>query len=107
MDLFIVSGMAVFVLAGPFYYIFLTRLLRILREEYPDTFEELGSPSVFENNSLENNWWTLRFVMTSRCHDLGDRRISSTCRALRLFLIGAVAWAVIMTLYSVFSWYAV
>lgn len=82
--------MAVFLTVAPCYFAMVSRLHRILRNEYPQTYAELGSPTLFLNNSFEKGGLTLRFVMTRRCHELGDPRISRTCLILRVCLIAVV-----------------
>ncbi len=98
--------MAAFLMVAPLYFAMLSRLHRILRNEYPQTYEELGSPTFFANNSLKNGWLTLRFVMTRQCHELGDARISRTCQILRVCLVAIAVPLVVISAFGVFPFLA-
>ena len=58
------------------WFAFAARLFRLLREEHGEVYESLGSPSLFLNNSVKNNWLSLRFLATGSYRELGDKRVT-------------------------------
>ena len=77
-----------------------SRLLSLLKDDHHDVYESLGSPSLVANNSVKNNWLSLRFLMSGAYRSIEDDRVSRLCRFMRLFLvlytvwfIGPLAWA--------------
>lgn len=69
-----------------------TRLFRLLREDHPEVYESLGSPSLFLNNTIKNNWLSLRFLVTGRYRELGDKRVTRLCNVMRVFLAAYLVW---------------
>jgi hypothetical protein len=62
-------------------------LFRHLREHHAATFEAIGSPSLFWNDSPRNNWLFLRFLFSSQWRALADPAIANAVRFMRRFLI--------------------
>ena len=48
----------------PIGFVLVSRVHRILRKRHPETYRELGSPTLFLNNSILNGWLFLRFLVT-------------------------------------------
>lgn len=46
----------------------------------------MGSPSLFWNNSIRNNWLFLKFLFRSEWRALGDPALDNMCRLMRVFL---------------------
>ena len=70
------------------------RLFRMLREDHGEVYESLGSPSLFLNSSIRNNWLSLRFLVTGHYRELNDGRVTRLCRFMRIFLAAYIVWFV-------------
>jgi hypothetical protein len=66
-------------------------LFRRLRLRHPATYEAMGSPSLFWNNSMRNNWLLLKFLFGGQWRALGDARLSAVIRGMRVLLIVSLA----------------
>jgi hypothetical protein len=62
-------------------------LFRRLRTRHPSTFEEIGSPSLFWNNSMRNNWLFLWFLFSSRPGQLNDPAIGRVAICMRIHMV--------------------
>ena len=75
------------------------RLLRYLKKEHPSVWAGLGSPTFFLNNSIQNSWLSLRFVLGRKYEMLGDplaaRMGQRALKAWILFMILFVAFFVV------------
>lgn len=60
---------------------------RRLRRCHPATYEAIGSPSLFWNNSTRNNWLFLKFLFSAEPHSLGDRAIGRASRLMRVLFV--------------------
>ena len=69
-----------------------SRLFWLLKEGHNEIYESLGSPSLFANNSINNNWLSLKFLATGSYRSLDDDRVTRLCHFMRLFLIAYAAW---------------
>lgn len=58
-----------------------------LRDRHASTYEAMGSPSLFWNNSVRGNWLFLKFLISSQWRDLGDSEVSKAIHCLRISLI--------------------
>ena len=76
------------------WFVLTGHLFRLLREDHCEVYESLGSPSLFLNNSIKNNWLGLRFLVTGRYRELGDARVTRLCSFMRAFLVLYVIWFV-------------
>jgi hypothetical protein len=65
---------------------------RRLRVRHPAAFEAIGSPSLFWNNSMRNNWLFLKFLFQSQWRELGDPQLSAVARGMQIFLIVYTAY---------------
>jgi uncharacterized membrane protein YidH (DUF202 family) len=64
------------------------KLLSMLRQNHPQKWRELGSPSLIINNSIQNNVAVLRFLKNKEYVSIGDKRVTTISRLLwRLGLI--------------------
>jgi hypothetical protein len=61
-----------------------SRFHRLLRERHPDVYDSLGRPS-FRNNSAENGWASLRFILAGHFETLDDPEVVRLCRVIRIF----------------------
>ena len=66
-------------------------LLVHLKRTHPVVWVELGSPSLFWNNSIRNNWLSTKFLWSARHRQLQDETLSRLVWADRvLSVIAAV-----------------
>jgi hypothetical protein len=63
-----------------------TWLFRRLRNDHPTTYESLGSPTLFWNNSPRNNWLFAKFLFGSQWKSLDDPGLNIACPLMRAFL---------------------
>jgi len=61
-------------------------LFHYLRKYHPPTYESIGSPTLFWNNSPRNNWLFLKFLFGSQCQSLNDPRLITVCWFMRVFI---------------------
>ena len=63
-----------------------TWLFRRLRNHHQATYESLGSPTLFWNNSPRNNWLFAKFLFGSQWKLLDDPILNIVCPLMRVFL---------------------
>ncbi|HEV3298548.1 MAG TPA: hypothetical protein VG055_02865 [Planctomycetaceae bacterium] len=63
-----------------------TWLFRRLRNHHQATYESLGSPTLFWNNSPRNNWLFAKFLFGSQWKLLDDPVLNIVCPLMRAFL---------------------
>jgi len=68
------------------WFVTLSWFFRRLRTRHAETYESLGSPSLFWNNSPRHNWLYLKFLFSSRWRVLDDPSIGRAVRFMRIFL---------------------
>jgi hypothetical protein len=59
--------------------------LDALRRRHPQTWEELGCPSLIMNNSLRSSLKTLGFLLSGRYVTLGDKKLTALCTFMRWY----------------------
>lgn len=59
-------------LAALVWLVLMSRLYRILRTRHPETYEQLGRPTLFLNNSPQNGIATVRFLLGGHFRQLND-----------------------------------
>jgi hypothetical protein len=62
-------------------------LFHRLRARHPSTYESMGSPTLFWNNSVRNNWLFGRFLFTSQWRELDDPAVSRMVPLMRFLLV--------------------
>jgi hypothetical protein len=82
-----VAALFVIYMACIFYF------FRWMKRAHPDTWNDLGQPSVFWNNSLRNNWLFLGFLFSGRYRALKDAKFAYWIWTLRAML---VLWIILM-----------
>ncbi len=70
------------------------RLFRLLREDHGEVYDTLGSPSLFLNSSIRNNWLSLRFLIAGHYRELDDERVTRLCGFMSIFLVAYIVWFV-------------
>jgi len=48
------------------------RFIKTLRQEHPETWAELGSPTLFLNNSIKNNLSMMKFMSSKKYRELNN-----------------------------------
>jgi hypothetical protein len=66
-------------------------MFRRLREKHALTYETIGSPTLFWNNSPRNQWLLVKFIFGTQWQELDDSAVARVCRFMRVFLIFYVA----------------
>jgi hypothetical protein len=59
------------------WFVLISWLFRRLRDHHASTYEAMGSPSLFWNNSMRNNWLFMKFLFGSQWRELGDPAIAN------------------------------
>jgi hypothetical protein len=65
-------------------------LFRRLRTHHASTYEALGSPTLFWNNSPANNLRLLGFIFSAKTRELQDPAMFRICKFMRIFLVAYV-----------------
>ena len=76
------GGVVFFLIFVNFYLC--TRVFRLLRKDYPEVYESIGSLSLFFNNTIKGNWLFSRFLRAGRYRELGDDELTRLCRLIRI-----------------------
>jgi hypothetical protein len=69
------------------WFLLVSRLFHRLRDCHHSTYMAMGSPTLFWNNSLRNQWLFLKFLLASQWRDLNDPLISRIVPFLRVWLV--------------------
>jgi hypothetical protein len=80
-------GLVVLLAMVAVWFVLISWLFRRLKRQHPAMYERLGSPSLFWNNSIRNNWLFMKFLLGSRWRELGDASVATACRFMRVFLV--------------------
>jgi hypothetical protein len=81
-SLFVVLMAMVVAWLGLVFWIF-----RRLRIRHSATYESIGSPSLFWNNSMRNNRLFLKFLFGPTRQHLGDRQLGVVVRVMQVILV--------------------
>jgi hypothetical protein len=71
-------------------------LFRRLRTRHPETYETIGSPTLFWNNSMRNNWLFFTFLFSAKHRQLQDAATTRACIFMRIWLIAYVLLIAVM-----------
>jgi len=63
-----------------------TWTFRRLEKSHPEKYLEMGRPSLFLRNNLENNWLFMKFMWRSDYQALNDLPLTRTCSVMKVFL---------------------
>jgi hypothetical protein len=69
------------------WFVLITRLFNLLKTRHPVTYEKLGSPSLFYNNSIKNNHLFLKFLFKNEFKILSDPGVTSLSQFMKWFLV--------------------
>jgi hypothetical protein len=67
------------------WFILMNRLFRILRTRHPATYDSIGRPTLFLNNSIKNGLLTTRFLLGRHYRKIQDPELHSLCGFLNVF----------------------
>jgi hypothetical protein len=62
-------------------------LFRRLRLRHPETFEAIGSPNLFTNNTPQTNWLFLKFLCGRQWKALDDGPLMAVLHVMRWFAV--------------------
>jgi len=68
------------------WFVLIARLFKRLRVKHSVIYENLGSPSLFYNNSMKSNYLFLRFLCKNEFEVLNDPPLVKLCRFARIYL---------------------
>ncbi len=71
-------------------------LYRLLRERHPAIYDSLGRPTLFWNNSIQNGFAVLRFILGGHFKQTNDLELIRLCRFMRLFAYSRWAFFIII-----------
>lgn len=83
--------------------IFIVWTLRYIKMNHQQQWVELGSPSLFWNNSLRNNYLFLRFLFTRSYVKHSDPKLTWACNLLVLFYTGYAIYFVVLLILFPFA----
>jgi hypothetical protein len=61
-------------------------VFRRLESQHPQKYVDMGRPSLFLRNNIENNWRFLRFLWKSEYNSLNDPLLRRTCNFMKIFM---------------------
>ncbi len=75
---------------------FHSSLMTSLRNDHPEKWQELGSPTLIKNNSIRSNIAMIKFLMKNEYLELNDHNLTNKCSFLRIFYSVYIVWLVII-----------
>ena len=58
-----------------------------LRVQHAATYEAIGSPSLFRNNSMRNNWLFMKFLYEGQWQSLDDAALAAVARLMQVLFV--------------------
>jgi len=90
-------GLIILVIIGiALHYTFLKRL----RYQFPDIWQELGSPTIFLNNSIQNSLKTQGFLWKKKYAELADSQFVRLCNTLRMVTLFYIIYLVVCVFFG-------
>ena len=62
-------------------------VFRRLEHQHPEKYTDMGRPSLFLRNNIQNNWLFLRFLWKSEFDSLSDSSLSRACNFMKIFFV--------------------
>ena len=91
----------IFAVAVIIYLACLQSLFSYMKAFHPDEWAKLGSPSLFWNNSLKNNWLFFSFFFRRDYRRLADVRLDQRFQVIwGLFLLNLVLFVILFILFG-------
>ena len=72
----------------------LSLLMRLIRQDHLQLYQELGSPRWF-GGGFRGAWLFMRFLFSSRPRESGDTRLRALCRIIRPLYVVAMVWVLL------------
>jgi hypothetical protein len=82
-----VALLALLMVMAVTWLVILSWLFGRLRTRHPSTYESIGSPSIFWNNSVRNNWLLWKFLWSSHSRKVDDSAIARIIYVMRIFFV--------------------
>lgn len=79
-----------------------SRFFLYMSRNHPESYKEMGSPTLFMNNSIGNNFSFLNFIISGKHKELNDPELNNQCRFMKVFFYSYVAGFALL-LIGVFS----
>ena len=92
------AALAIFLIIG---LVLPCLVLDRLKKKHPQVWRELGSPSLFFNNSISNNIKTMRFIWRNEHRYLNDQYLNQIVALEKwLFLVYSISFAMFVAVLS-------
>jgi hypothetical protein len=65
---------------------------RLLREDHPDVYRELGSPSLIPKDVQRVDWRITKFLWTGAYRRVGDKRLTRLGVLMQLYVVLFALW---------------
>jgi hypothetical protein len=65
---------------------------RLLREDHPDVYRELGSPSLIPKDVRQVDWRTTKFLWSGAYRRVADKRLTRVGLLLQLYVVLFALW---------------
>lgn len=98
------AALALVVPATITYLVLLGLLFSLLRRSHEVTFQELGEPSFFTNNSISNGLRVVRFLLQRDYRELHDPKVERLSESCRTIFIGTMALFAVAVVAVVLYW---
>ena len=72
---------------GIMWLILIAWTFRRLRVRHVATYDAIGSPSLFWNNSLRNNWLFIKFLFQQQWQRLVDPELAAVARFMQILFV--------------------
>ena len=73
------------------WFLLLARLHWLMRRRQPEVFDSLGRPTLIFNNTVENGWAFMRFLLGGHFRKIDSPEIVRLCRFMRVFFFAYCA----------------
>jgi hypothetical protein len=67
------------------------KLFNALKERHPETYENMGSPGLFRNNTFSNNISFMRFLFKKEWRTLDDEGIAKLSKFMFIYIFAYTA----------------
>ena len=85
---------ATLVLSVLVWFVLISRLHRILRTRHSETYDRLGRPTLFLNNSVQNGIATIRFLLGGHFRQLNDPELLRLGAFMQVFFFVYVVFII-------------
>ena len=77
----------VIMVMGLIWFAMIITLFKRLKSKHPEKYIEMSEPSLFWNNSMKTNWYTLKFLFGREHKELNDNFLTSLSDSMLVFSV--------------------